>query len=118
AGWRLLRQFFSDLRGFSAGSRPGGRGLLALCLGLAFGFLSCRHLHPPYRLPKDHVDTSTTRSSSGDHRVQSFMLVHAAYCVGITLDRNVQNPFSATRNDTIKIMAIDRRRAAVRSTTR
>ena len=29
------------------------------------------------------------------------MLVHAAYCVDITLDRNFQNPFSATRNDTI-----------------
>ena len=40
-------------------------------------------------------------------RVRSFMLVHAAYCVDITLDRNFQNPFSATRNDTIEIMAID-----------
>ena len=27
--------------------RLGGRGLLALCLGLAFGFLSWRHLQPP-----------------------------------------------------------------------
>src|SRR5262245_14925745 len=47
-------------------------------------------------------------SSSGDHRVRSFMLVRAAYCVDITLDRNFQNPFSATRNDMIEIMAIDR----------
>src|SRR5215470_16898275 len=36
------------------------------------------------------------------------MLVRAAYCADITLDRNFQNPFSATRNDTIEIMAIDR----------
>jgi len=36
------------------------------------------------------------------------MLVRAAYYVGITLDRNCQNPFPATRNDTIEIMAIDR----------
>ena len=36
------------------------------------------------------------------------MLVRAAYCVGITLDRNFQNPFPATRNDTIELMAIDR----------
>src|SRR5262249_57148487 len=36
------------------------------------------------------------------------VLVHAAYCVDITLDRNFQSPFSATRNDTIEIMAIDR----------
>src|SRR5262245_64887427 len=47
-------------------------------------------------------------SNSFDRRVRSFMLVHAAYCVDITLDRDFQNPFSATRNDTIEIMAIDR----------
>src|SRR5262245_26710530 len=46
--------------------------------------------------------------SCGDHRTRSSMLVHAADSRGITLDRNFQNPFPATRNDTIEIMAIDR----------
>src|SRR5262249_17357224 len=48
------------------------------------------------------------RSSGGDHRFRSFILIHTAYSVDITLDRNFQNPFSATCNDTIEIMAIDR----------
>src|SRR5215469_5654553 len=51
---------------------------------------------------------TTTIDSQRWRPIRSFMLVHAAYCVDITLDRNFQNPFSATRNDTIEIMAIDR----------
>jgi len=78
----------------------------ALVLPLAFFLVAI------YSLPGVCRRTTSiprpARSSSGDHRVRSFMLVHAAYCVDITFDRNFQNPFSATHNDTIEIMAIDR----------
>src|SRR5262249_32425194 len=78
----------------------------ALVLPLAFFLVAI------YSLPSVCRRTTSIprpgRSSSGDHRIRSFMLVRAAYCVDITLDRNFQNPFSATRNDTIEIMAIDR----------
>src|SRR5262245_57512803 len=71
----------------------------ALVLPLAFFLVAI------YSLPGVCRRTTSiprpARSSSGDHRVRSFMLVHAAYCVDITLDRNFQNPFSATRNHTI-----------------
>src|SRR6516162_5036615 len=72
-----------------------------------------RSPHLPHRRGRASCLLSTkfeldARSSSGDHRIRSFMLVRAAYCVDITLDRNFQNPLSATLNDTIEIMAIDR----------
>src|SRR5262245_4879598 len=100
----------SPTRSVPESSRRGSVGEVflrfALVLPLAFFLVAI------YSLPSVCRRTTSipqpARSSSGDHRVRSFMLVHAAYCVDITLDRNFQNPFSATRNDTIEIMAIYR----------
>jgi hypothetical protein len=39
--------FFSGRPGLSARGSFGDGGSLALCVGFAFGFLSCRHLQPP-----------------------------------------------------------------------
>src|SRR5262249_34471337 len=106
--WRLFRPFFSSFLFFPRLSSLWAGLFLRfpLVFPLAFFLVAIYRLSSVCR--RSTSIPQPARSSSGDHRVRSFMLVHAAYCVDITLDRNFQNPFSVTRNDTIEIMAIDR----------